>query len=442
MTPITKVYEKALDSACSMRPRIWEAPFPMPNEITSVTIALKIDEMIQKNKKTRSNHCVRISHAIDLIAIYLTPNHNVLFMVLHPITKGASKTLYEGIWVDDSKETYSDVAVRVARTNSEETLFHEREIEISKLFQGKNVIPDLKESFEVAEENSVVSPPNTTTPSTPKKQYFFIESLYWHDLSFLKRSVKSGITDKNLFSIRIPLFFFQILRIVKIFHNQGLVIRDLKLENLLRSKFDEIKMCDFEFVYKYNPPEESEWAECGYTPNYLSPESAKRLLSEDKTSNSPPTDIWTAGVTLTELLFHEKILKWLRPQKIFKNQPSNKALRDRLKEHLSTLTAPFPIDPNESPLGQLAIKCLHPNPEERPTAEQILQDPLLRQSLTSSPAFRKFLENKKLSIDDVYTALFGINCEQIFLEFFEKKLKISTEYFLQLSLENKNQLFS
>ena len=89
--------------------------------------------------------------------------------------------------------------------------------------------------------------------------------------------------------------FTQILSAVKYCHTHGVVHRDLKAENLLLDRENNIKLADFGFANFYSPTDLlSTW--CG-SPPYAAPE-----LFEGKQYVGPKADIWSLGVVLYVLV--------------------------------------------------------------------------------------------------------------------------------------------
>ncbi|KAK7081182.1 Serine/threonine-protein kinase sik3 [Halocaridina rubra] len=89
--------------------------------------------------------------------------------------------------------------------------------------------------------------------------------------------------------------FLQILAALRYCHKRGIVHRDLKAENLLLDKDQNIKIADFGFSNFYTPGVMlSTW--CG-SPPYAAPE-----LFEGKVYDGPKVDIWSLGVILYVLV--------------------------------------------------------------------------------------------------------------------------------------------
>ncbi|GMH38050.1 hypothetical protein BSKO_05934 [Bryopsis sp. KO-2023] len=93
-------------------------------------------------------------------------------------------------------------------------------------------------------------------------------------------------------------FFQQLIIAVEYCHRKNVVMRDIKLENILLDKDQTlIKLCDFGFsknAVMHTKPN----TKLG-TPSYLAPE----ILMSEKQYDGEKVDIWTCGVTLYHMLF-------------------------------------------------------------------------------------------------------------------------------------------
>ena len=80
-------------------------------------------------------------------------------------------------------------------------------------------------------------------------------------------------------------------------HEQGVIHRDVKLENiLLDESYKIIKIIDFGFSIRFNGEKKLN-VFCG-TPSYMAPEICKKSEYYGK-----PADIWSLGIVLYVLLF-------------------------------------------------------------------------------------------------------------------------------------------
>ena len=89
--------------------------------------------------------------------------------------------------------------------------------------------------------------------------------------------------------------FAQILKGIEYCHHFRICHRDLKLENILLNKKNEVKIADFGFA-ALQPPGWKLIRPCG-TPHYAAPEVITGIEYD-----GPPADIWSCGIILFALL--------------------------------------------------------------------------------------------------------------------------------------------
>ncbi|CAI4065126.1 hypothetical protein SUVZ_08G2600 [Saccharomyces uvarum] len=91
--------------------------------------------------------------------------------------------------------------------------------------------------------------------------------------------------------------FAQLISGVNYMHSKGLVHRDLKLENLLMDKHENLVITDFGFVNEFFEDNELMRTSCG-SPCYAAPE----LVVSTKAYEARKADVWSCGVILYAML--------------------------------------------------------------------------------------------------------------------------------------------
>jgi mitogen-activated protein kinase kinase kinase 1 len=163
----------------------------------------------------------------------------------------------------------------------------------------------------------------------------------------------------------VSMYTRQILDGLKYLHDKGFIHRDIKCANILVDASGAVKLADFGLakVSKLN-----DIKSCKGTPFWMAPEVINPKRTDGYGSSA---DIWSLGCTVLEMLTR-KI-----PYCDLENpvQALFRIGRGVLPEIPDTL----------SPDSQdFILKCLKVNPEERPTATELLNHPFVRRPLSSS----------------------------------------------------------
>jgi calcium-dependent protein kinase len=164
----------------------------------------------------------------------------------------------------------------------------------------------------------------------------------------------------------------QSLLAVSYLHSQGIVHRDLKLQNLLLTEKDrtsDLKVCDFglsaqiqrgavdwsdkEAVKGYKGLREK-WG----TPQYFAPEMIKKAYG-------PQVDLWAIGVVLFQLLVGRMPFNASRHEALFDMIMNS-------KDHLARLFKLSEWRPVSASAKDLVTKLLHPDPTKRLNADEAL----------------------------------------------------------------------
>ena len=128
-------------------------------------------------------------------------------------------------------------------------------------------------------------------------------------------------------------------------HDQDIVHRDVKPQNLLIDRYGQIKLCDFG-IASLTRSEEFRTRTSALSMRYASPED----LDEDA-EVGPPSDIYSLGATLLHLAH---------------------GAPPTLKQRLAQWEAASTDDPERAALDQVIAACLHPDPARRPTASEVV----------------------------------------------------------------------
>ncbi|EAR99912.2 Serine/Threonine kinase domain protein (macronuclear) [Tetrahymena thermophila SB210] len=150
------------------------------------------------------------------------------------------------------------------------------------------------------------------------------------------------------------LIFKQLVSAVQYCHEWEVIHRDIKLENVMLdiSNNHQIKLIDFGFAIRI-PSDKKLNIFCG-TPSYMSPEITKKREYFGK-----PADVWSLGVVLYALVCGRFPFKGKDDNDLFRKIQSGD----------------FKIPGNVSQSAtRLINKLLKLNPEDRPTAKEILSD--------------------------------------------------------------------
>ncbi|MFZ8999212.1 MAG: protein kinase domain-containing protein [Ilumatobacteraceae bacterium] len=128
-------------------------------------------------------------------------------------------------------------------------------------------------------------------------------------------------------------------------HEQGIIHRDVKPQNLLIDAIGRVRLCDFG-IASLTRSDEFRTATSARSMRYASPED----LEED-VQVGPATDVYSLGATLVHLL---------------RGSPPT------LKERLAPWEPEATDDPERSALAELIADCLHPDPARRPSPVEVL----------------------------------------------------------------------
>ncbi|CAE6127680.1 unnamed protein product [Arabidopsis arenosa] len=163
----------------------------------------------------------------------------------------------------------------------------------------------------------------------------------------------------------VSLYTKQILDGLKYLHDKGFIHRDIKCANILVDANGAVKLADFGLakVSKLNDSKS-----CKGTPFWMAPEVINPKGNDD--GYGSPADIWSLGCTVLEMCTGHIPYSGLTPVEV------------QIRIERGTL----PDIPDNLSLDaqDFIVTCLKVNPEERPTAAELLNHPFVRRPLPSS----------------------------------------------------------
>ena len=279
------------------------------------------------------------------------------------------------------------------------------------------------------------------------EKYFMIIMEYINGgnlFSFVKKRRKlSEKTAKFLFR--------QIILGIKYIHEQNIVHRDIKLENLLIDLNNNVKICDFGIGRKIKNKNQLLHDQCG-TLMYMAPEIL--LSSKEKGYEGFPVDIWSSGISLYIMLsgtlpFNYKNKKNTDENEEEENEEeeesmsekskSNKKEDDNFKLQYSIVyKEPKKIEKISDEARDLLKGLLNKDPKKRLTCEQILNHPWLndfKEKNISSKKFHLFTKAENVMLSKTFIDYRKANYEDLKENFTLSNLIINSDKNKQNSQE-------
>ncbi|XP_039172646.1 mitogen-activated protein kinase kinase kinase 1-like [Eucalyptus grandis] len=190
------------------------------------------------------------------------------------------------------------------------------------------------------------------------KLYVFLELM-------TKGSLKTLYQKYELRDSQVSEFTRQILNGLKYLHDQKVVHRDIKCANILVDASGSVKLADFGLAKatKVNAAKTSIGSAFWMAPEVVNPK---------KRSYGSAADIWSLGCTVLEMLTRQPPYSGFEPvQALFR---IGKGEPPPIPDSLSKNARDF------------ILRCLQVNPNNRPSAAQLLYHPFVKK-LSTSPSF-------------------------------------------------------
>ncbi len=245
------------------------------------------------------------------------------------------------------------------------------------------------------------------------EKYFLIIMEYINGgnlFSFVKKRRKlSEKTAKFLFR--------QIILGIKYIHEQNIVHRDIKLENLLIDLNNNVKICDFGIGRKINSKNQLLYDQCG-TLMYMAPEIL--LSTKEKGYEGFPVDIWSSGISLYIMLsgtlpFNYKNKKnGDEEEENEDNEDEDDSISNKSKkndddnfelQYSIVYKEPKHIEKISDEARDLLKGLLNKDPKKRLTCDQILNHPWLynfKEKNTSSNKFHLFTKAEMIMLSKTF----------------------------------------
>ena len=171
-----------------------------------------------------------------------------------------------------------------------------------------------------------------------------------------------GLPKKQLETIA-----YCLINAVAVCHRKQIAHRDIKPTNILIDSYGKPKLADFGLCYQAKAGEK-----------ITSHSGSTGFMAPEEFSNKPydpfKADIWSIGITL--FILYAGQLPWSAKQKPEMIEEIKKGFQHPLKF-------------KEDPIMQLICVCLQVDPDKRPTAEELLNDPMFADCTPNDTSLNK-----------------------------------------------------
>ncbi|KAG8439283.1 hypothetical protein GDO86_005484 [Hymenochirus boettgeri] len=217
---------------------------------------------------------------------------------------------------------------------------------------------------------------------------FYFENKLWIMIEFCQGGAVDAVMlelDRGLTELEIRTVCKQMLEALAYLHSMKIIHRDLKAGNVLLTQDGDIKLADFGVSAKNVKTMQRRGSFIG-TPYWMAPE----VVMCETTKDAPydyKADIWSLGITLIEMAQIEPPHHELNPMRV---------LLKIAKSEPPTLCPPSKWSPE---FHDFLKKALDKNPENRPTATQLLEHPFVS-NVSCNKVLRDLVAEAKAEVLD------------------------------------------
>ncbi|KAK3002131.1 hypothetical protein RJ639_022294 [Escallonia herrerae] len=261
---------------------------------------------------------------------------------------GSFGTVYEGFTDDGFFFAVKEVSLLDQGSQGKQSIYQlEQEISLLSQFKQENIVQYLG------------------TDKDDGKLYIFLELV-------TKGSLANLYQKYHLKDSQVSAYTRQILNGLNYLHSRNVIHRDIKCANILVDASGSVKLSDFGLA---KATKLNDVKSCKGTPYWMAPE----VVNRKNRGYGLAADIWSLGCTVLEMLTSQIPYSHLEGmQALFR---IGRGELPRIPNSLSRVAQDF------------IVQCLQVNPDNRPTAAQLMDHPFVKRPLStfSSPASHHYI---------------------------------------------------